>query len=162
MSRRHAAQKRLIKPDVKYKSTMLAKFINKVMFDGKKSLAQAIVYDSLDLVEKKYSSNGFECFNAAIENIRPELNLRSVRIGGSNYQVPEPVELERSQVIAMNWLLTSSRGRSEKSMVEKLCGEIFDAFNKRGAAIKKSEDNRKMAEANRAFAHYSPKKTQVD
>ena len=159
MSPRRAAVKREITPDAKFNSVKLAKFINKLMYEGKKSISEKLVYDTLDLIEQKYKMNGFDAFNQAMENIRPHIQLRSVRIGGSNYQVPEVCDLYRGENLAYKWLINSMRSRSERSSVEKLAAEIMDAVNKRGAAIKKREDNNKMAEANKAFAHYSPKKT---
>jgi small subunit ribosomal protein S7 len=159
MSRRRAAVKREINPDSKFNSVKIAKFINKLMYEGKKSISEKLVYGAFELIEKKYKMDGHEAFNSALENIRPQLQLRSVRIGGSNYQVPEVCDVYRGENLAFRWLINSMRSRSERSSVEKLAAEIVDAVNKRGAAIKKREDNHKMAEANKAFAHYSPKKT---
>ena len=159
MSRRRAAVKRQISPDYKFNSVKLAKFINKLMYEGKKSISEKLVYGALQLIEEKYKMDGFEAFNIAMENIRPQLQLRSVRIGGSNYQVPEVCDVYRGENLAYKWLIAAMRARSERSSVEKLAAEIVDAVNKRGAAIKKREDNNRMAEANKAFAHYSPKKT---
>lgn len=159
MSRRRAAIKRDINPDTKFGSVKLAKFINKLMYEGKKSISEKLVYGALKLIEEKYKMDGFESFNTAMENVRPQLQLRSVRIGGSNYQVPEICDVYRGDNLAYKWLIAAMRNRSERSSVERLAAEIVDAVNKRGAAIKKREDNNKMAEANKAFAHYSPKKT---
>jgi small subunit ribosomal protein S7 len=159
MSRRGtAATKREILPDSKYNNVRVAKFINKVMYEGKKSLAEKLVYGAFDLIEKKYRMDGFETFTNAIENLRPQQQLKSVRIGGSNYQVPEACNVYRSENLAFKWLIGAMRSRSERSSIEKLAAEIFDVFNKRGSSIKKRDDNHKMAEANKAYSHYSPRK----
>ena len=154
MSRRRAAVKRDIIPDSKFNSVKLAKFINKLMYEGKKSVSEKLVYGALELIQEKYKFDGFESFNIAMDNIRPQLQLKSVRIGGSNYQVPEVCDVHRGDNLAYKWLINAMRSRSERSSVEKLAAEIVDAVNKRGAAIKKREDIYKMAEANKAFAHY--------
>jgi len=159
MSRRGtSATRREILPDSKYNNVRVAKFINKVMYEGKKSLAEKLVYGAFNLIEQKYKMNGFETFVSAIENLRPDRQLKSVRIGGSNYQVPEACDVHRSENLAYKWLIMSMRSRSERSSIEKLAAEIFDIFNKRGSAIKKRDDNHKMAEANKAYSHYSPRK----
>jgi len=156
MSRRHAAEKRVITPDAKFKSTLLAKFINSVMQDGKKSLAERLVYDSLARVEKKHGvADAFKGFLDAMSNIKPHMEVTSVRVGGANYQVPSPVDERRGQVLAIRWFIDAARKRSGRSMIEKLSDELFDALNNRGIAIKKREDTHKMAEANKAFAHFA-------
>jgi len=159
MSRRRAAVRREISPDSKFNSVKLAKFINKLMYEGKKSVSEKLVYSALQEIDEKHNMNGFEAFNIAMENIRPQVQLRSVRIGGSNYQVPEVCDVYRGDNLAYKWLIAGMRSRSERGSFKKLAAEIVDAVNKRGAAIKKREDNHKMADANKAFAHYSPKKT---
>jgi len=157
MSRRHAAEKREIVPDPIYKDVRVAKFINKIMFDGKKTVAEKIVYGAFEIIEKKYQVNPFETFIAALDILRPNLQLRSVRIGGSSYQVPGICEAERGNNVAFKWIINAMRTRSENSSVERLAEEIFDTYNKRGLAFKKRTDHDKTVEANRAFAHYSPK-----
>ena len=159
MSRRRAATRREITPDSKFNSTEVAKFINVLMYEGKKAVSEKVLYGAFDLIEKKHKLDPLEAFNNAMENVRPLVQLRSVRVGGSNYQVPEVCDLYRSRILARRWLITAARSRSERSIEEKLAAELIDAVNKRGAAIKKREDNHKMAEANKAFAHYNPKKT---
>lgn len=157
MSRRNAAKKREIIPDVKYNSTLLAKFINVVMEQGKKELARNIVYGAFQLINTKYSLDGFEVFNKAIDNVKPSLEVTSVRVGGGNYQVPAPVGKARGETLAIRWIIKSSQKRSERSMIEKLGEELYDAANSKGSSVKQREDTHKMAEANRAFAHLSPK-----
>ena len=154
MSRRHAAQKRQVLPDAKYQDLVLAKFINSLMYEGKKSVAEGIMYASLDKVQIKASRNALEVFHDAMNNVRPALEVRSRRVGGATYQVPTEVRSGRSQALAIRWIILNARKRSEKTMVDRLTGELLDASNQRGAAIKKREDTHKMAEANRAFAHY--------
>lgn len=158
MSRRHRAEKRKILPDVKYNSVMLSKFINCVMLQGKKSVSEGIVYGALDIIEKKHKRDPFESFKEAIANIKPNLEVISVRVGGANYQVPSVVSENRGSTLALRWLLDAAKKRSEKTMIEKLAEEIFEAVNGRGSAVKKKEDTHKMAEANKAFSHFSPKK----
>ncbi len=159
MSRRHAAEKRIIAPDMKYNSILLAKFINNIMEMGKKELAEKIVYGAFEIIEKRHKSDPFEVFKTAMNNVKPNLEVISVRVGGSNYQVPSPVDERRGNALACRWLIDASRKRSEKEMVRKLGEELFDAYNSRGVAIKKKEDTHRMAEANKAFAHFNPKKS---
>lgn len=158
MSRRHAAQKREVFPDIRYNSVLLAKFINNVMKRGKKALAEKIVYSALDKLDKKHNSDPFETFNRAINNVKPYLEVSAVRVGGSNYQVPSPVHEARGYALASRWLIQAANKRSEKTMIDKLAEEFFEASNNRGSAVKKREDTHKMAEANKAFSHFSPKK----
>ena len=153
MSRRHAAEKRVILPDVKYKSLVLARFINNIMEEGKKALAEKIVYGALEKIEKKHKLEPFEAFNNAIVNVRPYLEVKSVRVGGANYQVPSPVSERRSYALAIGWIIDAAKKRSEKTMIERMAEEVFEASNNRGSAVKKKEDTHKMAEANKAFAH---------
>lgn len=154
MSRKGQAPKRKILPDPKYKDKTVAKFINRIMWDGKKSLAEKVFYKSLDAVEEKTNEDGLKVFKQALENVKPVLEVRSRRVGGSNYQVPVEVRADRKIALAMRWLVNYSRSRNDKSMVNKLANEIIDAYNNRGGAIKKKEDTHKMAEANRAFSHF--------
>ncbi|MDR3325913.1 MAG: 30S ribosomal protein S7 [Rhodospirillaceae bacterium] len=154
MSRRHVAEKREILPDAKYNDIVLAKFINCMMFDGKKSKAEAIVYSVLDYVEKKIGQDAIKVFHMALENIKPALEVRSRRIGGATYQVPIEVRSDRRQVLAIRWLIDSARKRDKTTMVDRLSGELIDAINNRGVAVKKREDTHRMAEANKAFSHY--------
>jgi small subunit ribosomal protein S7 len=154
MARRKRAQKREVTPDPVYKDIMVTKFINKLMLDGKKSLAETIFYKSMDYIQEKVGENPLAVFKKALENSRPLLEVRSRRVGGATYQVPMEVPHDRSYSLAMRWLVGSARSRKEKTMIEKLAGEILDAYNQRGAAVKKREDTHKMAEANKAFAHY--------
>ena len=154
MSRRHAAEKREVLPDAKFSDIVLAKFMNSLMISGKKSVAESIVYGAFDIVEKKSGNNPLEVFHEALDKIKPELEVRSRRVGGATYQVPVEVRSERAQALAIRWLISSSRNRSEMTMMERLSGELLDASNERGGAVKKREDTHKMAEANRAFAHY--------
>jgi len=154
MSRRHAAEKREVLPDAKFGDLVLTKFMNSLMIAGKKSLAEGIVYGAFEIVEKKTGNSPVEVFHDALEKIKPELEVRSRRVGGATYQVPVEVRAERAQALAIRWLIGSARKRSELTMVERLSGELLDASNERGGAVKKREDTHKMAEANRAFAHY--------
>ncbi len=154
MSRRHSAVKRLVSPDAKYNSVLLAKFINNIMKEGKKSVAEKIVYGAFEKVEKKHRAEPFETFNAALNNVRPFLEVVSVRVGGANYQVPSPVDERRGYALACRWIIEYASKRSEKSMVDKVAEELFEASNNRGGSIKKKEDTHKMAEANRAFSHF--------
>ena len=154
MSRRHSADKREITPDPKYKNEVVTKFMNSVMYDGKKSTAEGIVYGAFDLIEERAKQEPLKVFDAALNNVKPKLEVKSRRVGGSTYQVPVDVRPERSQALGMRWLVIYSRDRGEKTMVEKLAAEILDASNNRGNAVKKKEDTHKMAEANKAFAHY--------
>ena len=154
MSRRHAAEKREVLPDAKFGDVVLTKFMNSLMFAGKKSTAEGIVYGAFDLIEKKTGSSPVEVFHEALNKIKPDIEVRSRRVGGATYQVPVEVRAERGQALAIRWLISSARKRSEVTMVDRLSGEILDASNERGGAVKKREDTHKMAEANRAFAHY--------
>ena len=154
MSRRHRAEKREINPDPKYGDLVLTKFMNAVMFDGKKSVAERIVYGALDQVEEKAKQNPVEAFHAALENVAPHVEVRSRRVGGATYQVPVEVRPERRQALAIRWLIAAARKRNETTMIDRLSGELMDAANNRGAAVKKREDTHKMADANKAFAHY--------
>lgn len=160
MSRRHAAEKRVILPDMKYNSPLLARFINNIMKEGKKALAKKIVYSAFSRIEKKHRVDPYETFNNAMNNVKPYLEVTSVRVGGSNYQVPSPVDERRGYALASRWIINAANKRSEKMMIDKLAEELFEASNNRGVAIKKREDTHKMAEANKAFAHFSPKKSQ--
>jgi small subunit ribosomal protein S7 len=152
--RRRRAQKRLIDPDPRYGDLLIAKFINIVMECGKKSIAERIVYDALDIVKEKTAKEPLEVFRAALDNVRPLLETKSRRVGGATYQVPVSVSEDRGYSLALRWIRSYSRERKGKPMHEKLAQEIIDGFNKTGPSIKKREDMHKMAEANRAFAHY--------
>ena len=154
MSRRHRAEKREINPDPKYGDLVLTKFMNAVMLDGKKSVAERIVYGALDQVEEKAKQNPVEAFHTALENVAPHVEVRSRRVGGATYQVPVEVRPERRQALAIRWLIAAARKRNETTMIDRLSGELMDAANNRGAAVKKREDTHKMADANKAFAHY--------
>ena len=154
MSRRRAAEKREILPDPKYKDLVLAKFTNSLMFDGKKSVAEKIIYSAFDIIEKKAGKDPLKIFHEAIENVRPSVEVRSRRVGGATYQVPIEVRAARRQALAIRWIVELARKRSENTMTERLSGELLDAANNRGAAVKKREDTHKMAEANKAFSHY--------
>jgi len=152
--RRRRAQKRLIDPDPRYADLLVAKFINVVMESGKKSIAERIVYDALEIVKEKTSKEPLEVFRAALDNVRPLLETKSRRVGGATYQVPVSVSEDRGYSLALRWIRSYSRERKGKPMHEKLAQEIIDGFNKTGPSVKKREDMHKMAEANRAFAHY--------
>ncbi|MBI1309104.1 MAG: 30S ribosomal protein S7 [Proteobacteria bacterium] len=152
--RRRRAEKRVTLPDPKYGDIVLTKFMNKVMLAGKKSVAESIVYGALQAIEDKSKSNPLETFHAALNNIKPEMEVRSRRVGGATYQVPMEVRPERAQSLAIRWLVDYARLRNEKTMTDRLTNELLDAANGRGNAFKKKEDIHKMAEANRAFAHY--------
>jgi small subunit ribosomal protein S7 len=154
MSRRHRAEKREIIPDAKYGDVVLTKFMNSVMYDGKKSVAEQIVYGALDTIETKLKTDPITVFKSALENVAPAIEVRSRRVGGATYQVPVEVRSERRQALAIRWLITAARGRNDKTMVERLSAELIDASNNRGNAVKKREDTHRMAEANRAFSHY--------
>jgi small subunit ribosomal protein S7 len=154
MPRRREIPKREILPDPKHKSEEVAKFMNVLMTRGKKSVAERIMYGALDTIAKKSGKDAFEVFNAAINNVKPMVEVKSRRVGGANYQVPVEVNADRRTSLAIRWLIIYSRGRAEKGMVDKLSNELLDASNNRGAAIKKKEDVHRMAEANKAFAHY--------
>ena len=154
MSRRHRAEKRLVLPDPKFKDTIVSKFMSCLMFDGKRSIAEKIVYGAFDRIQQKSGSEPVKIFHDALENVRPHLEVRSRRVGGATYQVPVEVRAERAQALAIRWLIDSSRKRGEATMMDRLSGELMDAANNRGNAVKKREDTHKMAEANRAFSHY--------
>jgi small subunit ribosomal protein S7 len=154
MPRRRVAAKRQILPDPKYKDKLVAKFINKIMWEGKKSKAECIVYRCFDSIEKKTKTDPLKVFRAALDNIKPVIETKSRRVGGATYQVPVEVRPDRKMSLAMRWLISYSRERKEHSMEERIAAELIDAANNRGAAVKKKEDTHKMAEANKAFAHY--------
>ena len=154
MSRRHRAEKRVILPDAKFGDLVLAKFMNHLMKDGKKSTAERIVYGAFDKMAEKSSQDIMETFHTALENIRPSVEVRSRRVGGATYQVPVEVRTDRQQALAIRWLIKAARSRNETTMIDRLSGELMDASNNRGSAVKKREDTHKMAEANRAFSHY--------
>jgi small subunit ribosomal protein S7 len=154
MSRRHAAEKREILSDAKFGDTVLTKFINNLMLDGKKSVAERIVYGALDRVEDKIKRASIEVFHEALDNVKPAVEVRSRRVGGATYQVPVEVRPDRREALAIRWLISASRKRNENSMEQRLAFEIIDAVNSRGSAVKKREDTHKMAEANKAFSHY--------
>jgi len=152
--RRRSAAKRAILPDPKFKSELIAKFINMVMLNGKKSVAESIVYGALDAVSEKSKAEGVEALEKALENVRPMVEVKSRRVGGATYQVPVEVRPNRRVALAMRWLVDAARKRGEKGMGARLAGEIMDAFENRGAAVKKREETHRMAEANKAFSHY--------
>ncbi len=154
MARRRAIPKRTILPDPKFKDLMLAKFINILMFDGKKAVAERVVYGALDQVVNKAKGEPVEMLNKALDNVRPMVEVKSRRVGGATYQVPVEVRADRRMALAMRWLVEAARKRSEKSMDRRLAGEILDAIESRGSAVKKREDVHRMAEANKAFSHY--------
>ena len=154
MPRRGQISKREVLPDPIYNSQLVTKLINNIMYDGKKGVAQKIVYDAFAIVEAKENKNPLEVFQAALENVMPVLEVKARRVGGSTYQVPMEVRAERRQTLGLRWMTASSRKRSERTMAEKLAGEIIDAKNSAGGAFKKKEETHKMAEANKAFAHY--------
>jgi small subunit ribosomal protein S7 len=154
MPRRREVPKRIILPDPKFGSELLAKFINTIMKDGKKSIAEKVVYVALDEIASKKGNDGMEVLDSALENVRPSVEVKSRRVGGATYQVPVEVRASRQNALAMRWLVDAARKRGEKSMALKLAGELMDAAEKRGSAVKKREDTHKMAEANKAFAHF--------
>ncbi|WP_157014932.1 30S ribosomal protein S7 [Mesorhizobium xinjiangense] len=154
MSRRHRAEKREINPDPKFGDLVITKFMNAIMLHGKKSVAEGIVYGALDQVEEKTRQEPVPVFHQALDNVAPHIEVRSRRVGGATYQVPVDVRPERRQALAIRWLISAARGRNETTMVDRLSGELMDAANNRGSAVKKREDTHRMAEANRAFAHY--------
>ena len=154
MPRRREVPKRIILPDPKFGSQVLAKFINTIMKDGKKSIAEKVVYVALDEIASKKGNDGMEILDSALENVRPSVEVKSRRVGGATYQVPVEVRASRQNALAMRWLVDAARKRGEKSMALKLAGELMDAAEKRGSAVKKREDTHKMAEANKAFAHF--------
>ena len=154
MPRRGGVPKRDVLPDPIYNSKVITKLINQVMYDGKKGIAQRIVYDAFDIIKEKTGREAMEVFNQAMENIMPMIETKARRVGGSNYQVPIEVRPDRRQTLGLRWLVTFTRKRSERTMKERLAAEIMDAANNNGASVKKREDTHKMAEANKAFAHY--------
>ena len=154
MSRRHAAEKREVMPDPKFGNVVVTKFMNSVMHDGKKSVAEGIVYGALDLIESKTKQSPLSVFQQALDNVMPSIEVRSRRVGGATYQVPVEVRISRRQALGIRWIITAARERNEKTMTERLSAELLDASNNRGNAVKKREDTHKMAEANRAFSHY--------
>ena len=154
MSRRHSAEKREINPDPKFGDLVITKFMNAIMLHGKKSVAETIVYSALDQVHNKTKQEPVALFHQALDNVAPHVEVRSRRVGGATYQVPVDVRPDRRQALAIRWLITAARKRNETTMVDRLSGELLDAANNRGTAVKKREDTHKMAEANRAFAHY--------
>jgi len=154
MPRRREVPKRKIKPDTRYGSELVSQFINKIMLDGKKSVAEKVVYSALGLVEERVGEPAVDVFKRAMDNIRPHVEVKSRRVGGSTYQVPTEIRSSRQTALAMRWLIGFSKSRSEKGMSKKLAAEVVDAANNRGSSVKKREDTHKMAEANKAFAHY--------
>ena len=153
MSRRHSAVKREVLPDPKFGDVVLTKFVNSLMLDGKKSVAERIVYGAFDAVETKLKKAPLGVFHEALDNAKPQIEVRSRRVGGATYQVPVEVRSERAQALAIRWLIQASRSRSERTMAARLAGELMDAASNRGATVKKREDTHRMAEANRAFSH---------
>ena len=154
MSRKRKAPVRKVYPDPKFHSEVVSKFINSIMYDGKRSTAEKILYDALEKIKSKNNDDPLKIFNTAISNVKPNLECRSRRVGGATYQVPVEVKSKRSQALALRWLVDASRKRKDKNMSDKIFNEIFDAYQNRGAAIKKKEDTHKMAESNKAFAHF--------
>ena len=154
MSRRHAAEKREVLPDAKFGSLVVTKFMNCLMYAGKKSVAEQIVYGALDKIESRAKSDPLRLFHDALENVKPAVEVRSRRVGGATYQVPVEVRNERRQALAIRWIIMAARARNENTMVDRLSGELMDAAQNRGNAVKKREDTHRMAEANRAFSHY--------
>ena len=154
MSRRRRAEKRDIIPDPKFGDEVITKFMNSIMRDGKKSVAESIVYGALDTVEQRAKADPLALFHQALENVSPAVEVRSRRVGGATYQVPVEVRPERRQALAIRWMIAAARNRNERTMVDRLSGELLDAANNRGTAVKKREDTHRMAEANRAFSHY--------
>jgi small subunit ribosomal protein S7 len=154
MSRRHRAEKREIIPDAKFGDEVVAKFMNSIMLAGKKSVAEQIVYGAFDTIEEKMKTDPLQVFRQALENVSPAIEVRSRRVGGATYQVPVEVRTERRQALAIRWLISAARSRNDRTMRERLSAELMDAASNRGNAVKKREDTHRMAEANRAFAHY--------
>ena len=154
MSRKRKAPVRKVYPDPKFHSEVVSKFINSIMYDGKRSTAEKILYDALDKIKSKNNEDPLKVFNSAISNVRPNLECRSRRVGGATYQVPVEVKSKRAQALAIRWLVDSARKRKDKHMSDKIFNELFDAYEKKGAAVKKREDVHKMAESNKAFAHF--------
>ena len=154
MSRRHAAEKREVLPDAKYGDRVVTKFMNNLMVDGKKSVAEKIVYNAFIRIETKLKKEPVEIFHEALDNVKPALEVRSRRVGGATYQVPVEVRPERREALAIRWVIAAAKSRNENTMEERLAGELLDAVNGRGSAVKKREDTHKMADANKAFSHY--------
>ena len=154
MSRRRRAEKREVLPDPKFGDLVVTKFMNYVMYEGKKAVAENIVYGAFDQIQKKSGADPIRAFHDALENVRPHLEVRSRRVGGATYQVPVEVRSDRAQALAIRWIITAARARSESTMVDRLSAELLDAANNRGSAVKKREDTHRMAEANKAFSHY--------
>jgi len=154
MSRRHAAEKREVLPDPKFGDIVVTKFMNSIMYEGKKSVAETIVYGAFDVIRSKATGDPIEVFRQALDNVKPAVEVRSRRVGGATYQVPVEVRPERRQALAIRWLIIAARARNEKTMVDRLSAELLDASNNRGSAVKKREDTHRMADANRAFSHY--------
>ena len=154
MSRKKSSSKKTISLDSKYKSPIIPKLINSLMYDGKKTIAEKIVYDAIEKIKSKSKDEPLTIFNQAITNIKPTVEVRSRRVGGATYQVPVEVKSKRSQALAIRWLIDASRKRKDKKMSDKIFNEIYDAYQNRGSAIKKKEDTHKMAESNKAFAHF--------
>ena len=154
MSRRHAAEKREVLPDAKYGDRVLTKFMNNLMVDGKKSVAEKIVYNALDRVQGRLKREPIEVFHEALDNVKPSVEVRSRRVGGATYQVPVEVRPIRREALGIRWLIDAAKKRNEHTMEERLAGELADAVNNRGTAVKKREDTHKMADANKAFSHY--------
>ncbi|MDR3187144.1 MAG: 30S ribosomal protein S7 [Holosporaceae bacterium] len=154
MGRRRAAEKREVLPDPRFGNVVVTKFVNAVMYEGKKSIAEKILHGAFDHIQKKTSKTGLSVFEEALANVRPTVELKSRRVGGATYQIPVEVRHDRAQALAIRWLIINARKRSEKTMTLKLAGELLDAYNGRGGAVKKRDDIHKMAEANKAFAHY--------
>ena len=154
MSRKRRAPKRIFLHDAKYKSDLILKLMNSIMYDGKKTIAEKIVYDALNKLQSKAKEEPIKIFDAAINNIKPTIEVRSRRVGGATYQVPVEVKQKRSKALAIRWLVNASKKRKDKNMSDKICFELYDAYQGRGSAIKKKEDMHKMAESNKAFAHF--------
>ena len=154
MSRRRAAEKRTILPDHKFKDLIIARFMNRIMLDGKKSISEKIVYGAFDIVSKKTDKDPLSFFHEALDNVKPNLEVKSRRVGGATYQVPVEVKTKRAQALAIRWLVDASRKRKDKHMSDKIYNELNDAYEKKGSAVKKREDVHKMAESNKAFAHF--------
>jgi small subunit ribosomal protein S7 len=154
MSRRHRAERREVQPDPKFGNLIVSKFMNSIMYEGKKSVAENIVYGAFDIIEGKTKQSPLGVFQQALDNVMPSIEVRSRRVGGATYQVPVEVRTDRRQALGIRWIIVAARGRNEKTMTERLSAELLDASNNRGNAVKKREDTHKMAEANRAFSHY--------
>jgi small subunit ribosomal protein S7 len=154
MPRRREIPEKIIIPDSKYNNKLVSKFINAIMRNGKKSIAEAILYDAMDIIAKKTSDPAIKVFEKAVDNVRPMIEVKSRRVGGSTYQVPTEIRPSRRTALGIRWIINYAQGRSEKTMANKLAGELLDAANQRGSAVKKKEDTHKMADANKAFAHF--------